>query len=268
MHPIAYLLTLLALGVLFGLGNTMGYHRMLTHRSFKASVPVRWGLTLLGAAFSGSPVFWVGLHRLHHTKSDGEGDPHSPIHGFWWSHCGWLLGTHNAILSALYAASGFGQQLTIVWHDIKRVTGRNPPVWRELCHDLMKEPLMQALDTPFVMPVYFLWQLAFAWLLAGWWGIAGLWFLHLWLTNTSWAVNSVCHDERFGEAPWDTRELSRDVWWMAYLTNGEGYHNSHHRWPRSARHALDGGSDLTWRVTQLLSAVGLVWDVWLPKKYR
>ncbi len=256
------------LGNLMGLGNTVGYHRLLTHRSFKTVAPVRWFFTLLGASFSGSPVLWVGIHRLHHAKSDGPGDPHSPIDGVWWSHTGWLINSKNPVLCFLYAASGFGQQVTIVWHDLRRVMGRNPPEWRNLCHDLMQEPLMRFLEVPFVMSAYFALQLALAWALGGWWGLFALWVLHLFLTNSSWAVNSVCHHPRVGVRNWETPEGSRDVWWMAPLTNGEAYHNSHHRYPRSARHALKGGSDLSWTVIRLLERMGLVWDVWLPKAYR
>ncbi|MDG1480613.1 MAG: acyl-CoA desaturase [Myxococcota bacterium] len=261
------LATVLA-AVLMGLGNTVGYHRLLTHRSFKARPPLRWVLTLLGALHGGSPVLWVGLHRLHHARSDTDSDPHSPIRGFWWAHCGWLIGTERALPALLFALSGFGQQLTILLHDVRRLLGRNPPTWRELCPDLMGEPLMRFLDAPGVMPVLFVVQLGAAWGLAGWTGIGALWLVHLWLTNTSWAVNSVAHTARFGRRTFETREDSVDVPWLAVLTHGEGYHNGHHRYPRSARHALHGGADLSWAVIRLLSATGLAQDVWLPKKFR
>ena len=109
--------------------------------------PTEEALTLLGAETGGSPVLWVGLHRLHHARSDGEGDPHSPRDGgFGWAHAGWLIGTRRPLLVLLVALSGFGQQGAIVVLDARRVLGRNPPVWRDLCGDLMKEPLMRALD--------------------------------------------------------------------------------------------------------------------------
>lgn len=253
---------------LLGLGNTVGYHRLLTHRSFKCGPAVRYGFALLGALHGGSPMFWVGLHRLHHTRSDAEEDPHSPIHGFWWAHSGWLIGARNPLIAIAFALSGFGQQATIVWHDVKRVAGRNPPEWRSLCPDLMKEPLLRALDAPGVMPALFAVQLGAAWAIGGWWGLLWLWVLHLWLTNTSWAINSICHWERFGRQPFDTGDRSRDVPWLAAVSNGEGYHNSHHRYPRSAKHALDGGLDLSWWVILLLVRLGLASDPWLPKKYR
>lgn len=264
-----WLVLWLVVTTLGGLGNTVGYHRLLTHRSFVAAPAVRAGLTLLGATTSGSPVFWVALHRLHHLRSDDpEEDPHSPRRGFWWAHCGWLIGVENPLLCAIYALSGFGQQATILWHDLKRLAGRNPPTWHSMAKDLMKEPLLALLDAPLVMPALFALQLFVAWQLGGWWGIAWLWAMHAWLTNTSWAVNSICHLPSQGRAPHDTGDDSRDVPWMALLTHGEGYHNGHHRFPRSARHALDGGADLSWAVIRWLEGRGLAEKVWLPRKYR
>ena len=254
--------------LLAGLGNTVGYHRLLTHRSFKTSRPVRYLWTLLGAVYSGSPVLWVGLHRFHHARSDTDEDPHSPTGGFWWSHSGWLIGSRSPLIAIPFALSGFGQQALILWHDVKRLAGRNPPTWRKLCRDLMEDPFMRALDAPLVMPALFAAQVAAAWAVAGWWGILWLWAVHLWLTNTSWAVNSICHTELFGTRPHDTREGSRNVAWLALFTNGESYHNHHHRHPRSARHGLDGSLDLSWWVIRGMVALRLAHDPWLPKKRK
>jgi len=260
----AYLSTTL----LLGLGNTVGYHRLLTHRSFKATGPVRAILTLLGAMHSGSPVVWTALHRHHHANSDQPDDPHTPTRGFWAGHTGWLIGTTNPLLSALFALSGFGQQGALLVHDLRRLMGRNPPIWRELCPDLMAERLMRILDTPLVMPTLFLCQVGLCWWLGGAWGILWLWAVHASLTNASWAVNSVCHWPAFGVQTYDTGEGSRDVAWVAWFTNGEGYHNCHHRFPKSAKHALHGGADLSWAVIRLLTATGLAREPWLPRAFR
>jgi len=253
---------------LLGLGNTVGYHRLITHRAFKAKRPVRWLLTLLGALHSGSPMLWVGLHRYHHARSDTDEDPHTPKDGFWRGHTGWLIGAHHPIPCALFALSGFGQQVLIVIHDLLRIIGRNPPTWREVCADLMKERLMRFLDLPLVIPALFAIQVAIMWALWQWWGLFALWLSHLFLTNASWCVNSVCHWPRFGQATYDTGEGSRDVWWVAWFTNGEGYHNCHHRFPRSARHGLHGGADLSWTVIRTLVFCKLASDPWLPKSFR
>ena len=255
--------------LLYGLGNTVGYHRLLTHRGFKTKRPVRWLFTLLGALHSGSPMLWVGLHRLHHAKSDGPEDPHSPRNGgFWHAHTGWLLGTRRPLPAILFAASGFGQQVVILVHDVQRILGRNPPEWRMLCPDLQKEPLMRFLDVPLVMPTLFGLQVIVALAVGGWPGLLCLWAVHLAMTNLSWAVNSVAHSPGRGTAPHATREDSRNVVWLAWLTNGEGYHNNHHRYPRSAWHALGPGPDLSWTVICGLVRLGLASEPWLPRSHR
>src|SRR6476659_2082096 len=94
--------------VVVGLSNTVGYHRLLTHHSFKTPGWLRNTITFLSAQYSGSPMAWVGAHRVHHTVSDTDGDPHTPRKGFWYAHCGWLCGTRDPILCALFALSGVG----------------------------------------------------------------------------------------------------------------------------------------------------------------
>lgn len=251
--------------VLVGLGNTVGYHRLLTHRGFTCGRGVRWTFTFLGALFSGSPVVWVGLHRLHHARSDTDEDPHSPIKGAFWAHSGWMINSQNPVLATLFALSGFGQQAVLLKHDIMRLLGRNPPTWRSVCRDLMADPFMRFLDTPLVMPLLFAAQVFVATFFFGWPGLVWLWALHLVMTNSSWAVNSICHLERFGARTHETREGSRNVWWLSAVTLGESYHNNHHRYPRSAKHALDGGLDLSWVVIRGLVALNLASDPWLPK---
>lgn len=253
---------------LFGLGNTVGYHRLLTHRGFVVPWWVRDFWTLLGATHSGSPLMWVGLHRLHHAKSDGEEDPHSPIRGFWYAHCGWILGIKNPLACGLFALSGLGQQCVFLVHDVRRLLGVNPPTWRQLCPDLNPLLLMRVLDVPLVMPFFFLVQLSVSWIVAGPWGLVWLWAVHLALTNGSWAVNSVCHWPGFGREDHANRDQSRNVSWLALVTYGEAYHNNHHRYPRSAWHALGMGPDLSWWVIRLMVSLGLAQDPWLPKKFR
>jgi len=265
---IGWILAWFVLQTAMGLGNTVGYHRLLTHRAFKCGPAVRAAFTLLGALHGGSPMVWVGLHRLHHVKSDTPEDPITPLNGFWWPQGGFLIGTAKPWLVIPFILAGFGQQATILVHDIKRVLGRNPPTWLQLCPDLKKERLMRALDVPFVISALFAAQLALAWLIGGWWGILWLWALHLALTNGSWAVNSIAHTPRFGEQPWDTGDRSRDVRWLALITHGEGYHNSHHNYPRSAKMALEGGPDLSWLVISALVKLGLASKPWLPRRYR
>ncbi len=265
---LTFVLTWLVASALLGLGNTVGYHRLLTHRSFATPRPVRWLLTLFGALHSGSPLTWVALHRQHHTRSDADGDPHSPREGFWHAHCGWLIGTKNPVLCVLFALSGFGQQAAVLMHDLRRLAGNNPPVWLEITKDLNDDPVLRLLDTPLVIPALFLVQLGLAVAIGGGWGVLWLWLLHVAMTNGSWAVNSVGHTTAFGHESHDNRDTSRNVPWLAWITFGEGWHNNHHRYPRSAWHALGEGPDPSWWLLRAGMATGLVREVWLPKAQR
>ena len=118
MDSLSYIVWWFVFTTLLGLGNTVGYHRLLTHRSFKAALPLRWFLVLLGAMHSGSPVFWAGLHRFHHARSDTEEDPHTPMNGFWRGHTGWLINSHHPLPCAVFAFSGFGDVLGDVFTDL------------------------------------------------------------------------------------------------------------------------------------------------------
>lgn len=247
-----------------GLANTVGFHRLLTHKSFKTRPWVRNALAFLAAQYSGSPMLWVGIHRVHHTISDTPNDPHTTKHGFWFAHAGWLANTRSVPLAALFALSGFGLQLRFAVADILRLSGRYPPVWRKMTKDLQKERFMRFLDVPLVMTGFFVLQLAAAWLIGKWWGILWLWALHLVLNNGTWVVNSFCHWPGIGTAPLDTKDRSRNVGWLNYLTHGEANHNYHHEFPHSACHGLHGERDSSWDVIKLLARMGLAWEIQLP----
>ena len=251
-----------------GLGNTVGYHRLLTHRAFEAAPVVRGALVVLGALHSGPPGGWVALHRLHHARSDGPGDPHAPRDGWWHAHCGWLIGTSNPALCVAFALSGFGQQAVILAGDLRRLTRRGPAPWAEGVPDLARDPLIRVLDAPLVVPALFGAQLAAAAALGGWMGVIWLWALHAALTNGSWAVNSVGHTPPWGAAPFDNRDASANVGWLAALTFGEGWHNHHHRFPRSAWHGLGVGPDPSWWLIVGLARLGLARELWLPRARR
>lgn len=260
----AVLAWLVACGLMV-LGNTAGYHRLLAHRSYETVRWVRNTLTLLSALHSGSPLAWVGVHRVHHAFSDTDLDSHSARRGFWYAHAGWLFfGVHHPVPCVLFALSGFGLQLTYLVNDLRRLFGQMQPTWRKLSRDLVKEPLMLALDTPLVIPALFALQVAVAWAIGQWWGIAWLWSLHLVQNNASWVVNSICHRPAFGTQAAGADDLSTNVPWLAWLTLGDSYHGNHHQHPASALHALDGGMDVTWWFICGLQRVGLASQVKLP----
>jgi stearoyl-CoA desaturase (delta-9 desaturase) len=252
--------------VALGLANTVGYHRLLTHRSFKTAPWLRGLLTVVSAMYAGSPLAWVGTHRVHHTVSDTPADPHTPAKGFWFAHSGWLFGARNPIVCILFALSGFGLQVRFLVADVLRIAGKYPPVWRTMTRDLEKERLMRLLDVPLVMTACFALEVAAAWWIGRWEGIVWLWFVHFFVNNGTWLVNSACHWPGLGERAFDTRDQSRSVRWLAFLTHGESCHNAHHKYPRSARHGMRGEIDTSWLVIQMLSRLGLAWDIQLPSE--
>ena len=193
-----------------GLGISMGYHRLHTHRSYQIPRFLEYFFAVCGSmTLEGGPIFWVATHRLHHQKSDLPGDPHSPRDGAWWSHIGWiLLGETN--------------------HNNTRVLSKYAP-------DLAKDQFYVWLNNYHWVPLTILGGVLYA--------IGGL-PLFLWGgclrvvvgLHSTWLVNSATH--MWGRRRFETRDDSRNSWWVALLTFGEGWHNNHHAHPTSARHGL------------------------------
>jgi stearoyl-CoA desaturase (delta-9 desaturase) len=235
----------LALYVLTALGITLGYHRLLTHRSFKTSRPVEYLLTLLGVlANQGGPFQWVSTHRKHHCHSDEDGDPHSPRDGLWWAHMLWWMPYFPpAEEVALY----------------KRYI---PDLTRDRGHCFLQRWQL--------LPPILLGAMLFA--LGELWGGLGLSWL-VWgifvrttlLFHATWLVNSATH--KWGYRSHATRDQSTNLWWVALLTMGEGWHNNHHAFPRSARHGLRWWEiDASYWLIRLMSFVALARHIHVPGK--
>ena len=216
------------------LGIGMGYHRLLTHRGYKVPRAVEYFLTACGAlALEGGPVNWVVTHRIHHAHTDRERDPHSPRHGGWWAHMGWILtGT----------AQKHGEAV----------------LWR-YAPDLMKDRFHRWFNTFYWIPLA---VLGLALLAFGGWGVM-LWGIFLRVTfglQTTWLVNSATH--LWGRQRFATGDDSRNSWWVALLTFGEGWHNNHHAHPTSARHGLAWYEvDFNWWGIRTLQFLGLAKSV-------
>lgn len=225
-----------------GLGITLGFHRLITHRSFEAPKWLEYFLVLFGTlTCQGGPIDWVGLHRMHHLYSDQAKDPHDAHKGFWWSHIGWLF----------YKNPGS--------KDIPKFT-----------KDIADDPVYQFCQS-YMLPIqivlgvllYFVGEAYTPGL--GWsfviWGI----FVRLVLVyHCTWFVNSATH--KFGYKTYDAGDLSTNCWWVALTTYGEGWHNNHHAFQYSARHGMAWWEiDITWMTIQLLSLVGLAKNIKLPK---
>lgn len=234
----------LALYLAAGFGVTLGYHRLLTHRSFRTPRVVEYLLTALGTlACQGGPLHWAATHRRHHRHSDGADDPHSPRHGFWWAHLGWWMPRDPA--QDDWAA------------------------YRRYAPDLTRDPVHRAFQR-----CHFGLCLALAAALYGvgqaWAGLGLSWLVWGFFVRTTalhhatWLVNSAGH--RWGYRSHATRDGSTNLWWVALLSLGEGWHNNHHAFPRSARHGLRWWEvDPTYLLVRLLGLVGLAWDVQLPR---
>ena len=211
------------------LGIGMGYHRLLTHRSYRVPKLVEYFLNVCATlSLEGGPINWVATHRLHHAHSDERGgDPHTPYDGRWWSHMGWIL-------------RGTAQQHS------REVLERYAP-------DLMKDRFTVALNRVYFVPLILLGIIL---LLVGGWPLL-LWGVFMRVTvglHATWLVNSATH--LWGRRRFETNDNSRNSWWVALLTWGEGWHNNHHAHPTSARHGLAWYEiDFNWwgiRVLQLL----------------
>jgi stearoyl-CoA desaturase (delta-9 desaturase) len=228
-----------------GLGVCLGYHRLLTHASFQTYPFVRRLTAVLGTlAGEGPPITWVSVHRKHHRFSDRPGDPHSPRDGALWSHVVWLFPRpHEPQWTAMIGRYG---------------------------KDLLADPFMRLLDKTFL-----LWHFGLGAVLlgAGWWFwgpavggslvVYGMFLRLAWVLHVTWAVNSASHI--WGYRNYDTPDDSRNLWWVALLAFGEGWHNNHHAFSQSARHGHRRWEiDLTYAFVCLLEKVGLAWDVVTP----
>jgi sn-1 stearoyl-lipid 9-desaturase len=221
-----------------GLGIGMAYHRLLTHRSYQTHKWIEYLLTLCGTlALEGGPIFWVATHRIHHQRSDRDGDPHTPREGGWWAHMGWII---------------HGEGL----HHDASVLARYVP-------DLSRDKFHVALSTWHWMTnvVVGLVLLAFGGIPYVLWGIA---FRTTFGLHCTWLVNSATH--MWGARRYATRDDSTNNWWVAALSFGEGWHNNHHAHPTSARHGLAWYEfDFNWVGISTLKALGLAWNVKVAK---
>jgi stearoyl-CoA desaturase (Delta-9 desaturase) len=245
----------LAFYVVSGLGITVGFHRYLTHGSFKARRPLRVALAVAGSlAMQGPVIGWVADHRRHHAFSDKEGDPHSP----------WLFGTGPRALARgfLHAHTGW-------------LFGRDRTNERRFTPDLLADRDIARVDRLFV--ALSVATLVVPALLGGllswsWWGAftaffwAGLVRVAL-LHHVTWSINSICH--MIGEQPFASRDHSRNVWPLAVLSFGESWHNLHHADPTCARHGVQRGQvDVSARVIRAFEKLGWAHSVRWPTPRR
>jgi fatty-acid desaturase len=221
---------LLLLWMCTSLGISMGYHRLHTHRSYQIPKALEYFFAICGAlTLEGGPIFWVATHRIHHQKSDQPGDPHSPRDGGWWAHVGWLL--------------------------VGESKHADTPMMSKYAPDLAKDRFYVWLNDYHWVPMVVLAVLLYA--LGGLpfvlWGI----FLRVVVgLHITWLINSGTH--MWGSRRFATRDDSRNNWWIALMSSGEGWHNNHHAHPTSARHGLVWYEfDLSWIQISILKFFGI-----------
>jgi len=220
------------------LGIGMGYHRLLTHRGYKTYKPVEYFLTVCSTlTLQGGPMFWVATHRMHHQNTDVEGDPHSPRDGGFWAHMGWIMTgrqLHNHSSALLPYIPDLRKDKFHVW--ISK--------WHWLPISVLGIVIFAVGGIQYLM-----------------WGI----FLRTVVgLHATWLVNSATH--MWGSQRFLTGDTSKNSFWVAMLTFGEGWHNNHHAHPQSAKHGIAWYEfDMNWMGISALRMMGLAWDIKLPK---
>ncbi len=220
--------------VSLALGIGMAYHRLLTHRSYKTPKVIEYFLTICATlALEGGPLFWVATHRKHHQHSDSDQDPHTPRHGKFWAHMGWIM---------------FGDPQ----HNNTKLTARYAP-------DLAKDRFHVWISKYHWLPLTVLGFVLLA--IGGWnWVLWGVFLRTTLGLHATWLVNSATH--LWGKRRFITTDDSRNNWWVALLTFGEGWHNNHHAHPASAAHGLAWYEvDITYLHIRALELLGLATQV-------
>jgi stearoyl-CoA desaturase (delta-9 desaturase) len=224
-----------------GLGMTLGYHRLLTHRAFKTHLWVEYLLVVFGTwNMHGGPIFWAATHRMHHRSADQPGDPHSPHDGAFWSQMGWYL-----------------------WGESSYHSEARTMLLSKYAPDLAKHRFYVWLNRWSWVPLALLGFALYAV------GGAALFFWGFFLRvvfglHVMGLVNSAAHIA--GRRSFETRDRSGNLWWLALLSFGEGWHNNHHAYPSSARLGLAWYEfDSVWLFLRLMEKCGLAWDLKTPR---
>ena len=216
------------------LGVGLGWHRLLTHRGFKAPKWLEYTLSIFATmSIQDPPNNWITTHRMHHAFTDTDKDPHSIRPGFWWAQIGWIV----------WGTAQDHDQATL----------------KRYIPDLLKDKWHTAISRYFYVPVIISAIILFA--IGGWtmvvWGVFARVVVG-W--HTTWFVNSLAHI--YGPRPYDTGDNSTNNWFVAILTFGEGWHNNHHMSPTSARHGLEWYQfDMNWIAIRILEKLGWATDI-------
>lgn len=243
-------------GVYFlaGLGASIGYHRILTHKSAVLPKWLEYTIVFLGLP-AGTPVQWVGNHRAHHKFTDKKGDPHSPLlSGFWYAHCGWYIGTNNKILCLLYTLAGPLRMFIDSF-----IRPRSNLQYNAYAKDIEKHSFYRFLSNPWayngILLIYLFALIALFWSQWEWQGIIALWLSLIIVYNLGDAVNSFGH--LYGKRKSDSNARNNMI--LGWLSFGDGWHANHHQKPSAARHGMNKSQfDLSHLILTFFKKIKLV----------
>ncbi len=242
-----------------GISMVIGYHRYLSHRSFKLKKWFEYLIITAGLP-AGTPIQWAGNHRYHHAHTDEETDPHSPvISGFWYAHNGWYINSHNPILCFLYALAGPFRIMIDAWR-----RPRTNQQFNYLAPDIAADPYYAFISKPYPYFIAVLLHLAIsfgsAYLFWGLTGVFALWFTLLLIFNFGDAIDSISH--LYGEQPYKKNDAARNNIFMSVVTLGDGWHADHHQFPGSAKIGFKKGRiDFSYQVLLILKKLGIASDL-------
>jgi fatty-acid desaturase len=230
-------------------GINLGYHRLLTHRSVEMPKWLEHFCVYLGiCSLEGLPIPWVLTHRIHHQHSDIEGDPHSPVGHFAWGHMGWIVHEDGRMSKADTYEKYVPDLVTDKW--LKRLHKKNRWVRVYAAHVAL------IVAASFALGLAVTGELAGAGRFAALGFVWGVLVRTVYVWHITWLVNSASH--RFGYRNYETKDESTNCWWVALLTNGEGWHNNHHATPRALAHGHRWWEiDLTYSFVRGLQVFGL-----------
>jgi len=244
---VEFLILFLVFYLWHGLGITLGYHRLLSHRAFRPQPAFEYFLILGGyLAFQGSPIWWAAIHRAHHRYADTDRDPHTPRKGLRYALLGWLFDT------------SYLSQLNLANH----------------CKDLIKNEFYRMLEPRgsvvhanalnlLVNIVYRILLVCFFGWIVFWANMAA----SICVFMIPQLLNVVCHLPKMGYKNFPSDDDGVNVWWVSILALGEGWHNNHHAYPGSSRSGVRPHElDLSWQVIRVAKFLGWVTEVNEPKK--
>lgn len=245
-----------------GLAINVGYHRCLSHRSFRLRKWLERTFITLGLP-AGTPIQWAGNHRFHHRHADDRNDPHSPLQdGFWHAHVGWYIGSRNPFVCAVYSLAG---PLRILFDGWNRP--RTNQQYNSLAADVAADAYYRWISRPapfFAASVIHVFiPFGTVYFLGGLIGVATLWLTLAAIYNIGDSIDSLAH--LHGDRPFKANHFARNNRVLGYLAMGEGWHANHHTFPSSARHGLlPGQFDGAWLLIRFLKALGLADSIMLP----